>query len=353
MKGFIKSESGSVLAMTLIVMLVLGILGTVLLNISLAENKFANHNEDKMQAYYIARSGAQAVAEYMVQDNNDDAVDIIGFSTVANDQIGGGEFSLDVQEDATDSNTINIVSTGTYNGITQTAKIQVTKTSEGIGGLFNHAIVAKNNISVLASGQGINIDGTIATIDGTINLGNGYSKGAEENVALVLPDVVIPEDDEIDKKFGVINSNLDLPTNDTSPLDGKYIYYSTGINLQNEIIRVTSGVVHLFVDGNVDVGPNSALTANVGAKLYIYVHGDRTVELWGSTSNNNVYIYAPDSDISWNNANPTGSIFGGLVGENVMIREQVTIIHNPDMANDFYFDTSNEGINFTGYKWID
>jgi len=52
-----------VLAMTLIVMLVLGILGIGLLNISLVENKFANQNENKMQTYYIARSGSQAVAE--------------------------------------------------------------------------------------------------------------------------------------------------------------------------------------------------------------------------------------------------------------------------------------------------
>lgn len=351
MRELIKNESGSALAMTLIVMLVLSILGTVMLNMSLAENKFANHNEDKIQAYYIARSGAQSIAEYMVQDNNDDATDIVGYSSSSNNQIGGGEFTIDVQEDPTDSDIVNIVSTGIYNGTTQTVKINLTKTSEGIGGIFDHAIVAKNNVSVASNGNKVDIQGTIASIDGTVVLDKGSALGIEEGTPLVLPDVVIPDDEDIDDDLGLIDVTLNLPI--TSNSSKEYVYYSNGINIQNENLTVVEedAVVHLFVEGDINIDTNSALTAVESAKLYVYVKGSYTIEFKGNISNNNVYIYAPESDITWNNAG--GSFFGGLVGNNVAIANQATITHNPDMANDFYPDMSNEGINFTGYRWID
>ena len=47
MKSKFFNESGSVLALTLVIMLVLMILGTALLNMSLAENKFAIKQEDR------------------------------------------------------------------------------------------------------------------------------------------------------------------------------------------------------------------------------------------------------------------------------------------------------------------
>jgi hypothetical protein len=364
-------EGGSVLVMTLVITLVLMILGTVVLNMSLAENKFAIKQEDKLQAYYIARSGAQSIAEYMVLDNHGDAKNIVGTS-VANTSIGGGSFTVNVAQDPLNSNVINVVSTATYKNTTQKAKLNVYKTSTGVGGLYNYAIVAKNNItSPNSAGSGTTITGGIATINGSITLAGHVNYGsATENALIMLPEVEIPPISELNQQFGKIDNPLTLPVSGHLPkstTDGinEYNYYATGIDLKNELISVvdTTGVtpvgskpnvvVHLYVEGDINIETNAIFNVADHTMLYIYVKGVHTVKLSGNGAQNNVFIYAPDSDIIWNNAQTSGLIFGGLVGNNVTITNHVNVAHNPLMANYSNLNTSNVGITYTGYKWID
>jgi flagellar basal body-associated protein FliL len=85
LKGkFIDSQQGSTMVMVLMVMVVLLILGTALISTSVAENRFVVKNEDRIQAYYIARTGAQAVAEYIIQG---DASEIIGLTSEPNTRL--------------------------------------------------------------------------------------------------------------------------------------------------------------------------------------------------------------------------------------------------------------------------
>lgn len=45
--------------------------------------------------------------------------------------------------------------------------------------------------------------------------------------------------------------------------------------------------------------------------------------------------------------------FGGLVGNTITIANQINIKHNPLLSSYSQLDTSNIGVNYTGYKWID
>lgn len=369
-----KGERGSALAITLIIMVVLTILGTAFLNLSVAENKFANRNEDRLQAYYIARSGAQTVAEYMVEDHNDDATDMVGHTSDPNTQVGGGSFTVSVEQDPDNANIINITSIGTYNNISQTSKIQVSKTSSGVGGLFNHAMVAYGDIDVSnESGQGIDIDGSIVTITGTIdgNLDGKYTEeGSGVDSTINLPDINMPSGAI---ELGVINYNnagtIVFPrvgdTGVTKP-NGviEYTYHADSITLQNTIIKIVDNsgatpvenrpnlVVHIYVDGNINLATNAQLTAEDDTLLYVYCEGD-SVLLSGAGENNNIYIYAPSADISWQNAQNHNLFFGGLVGNTITIANKINVEHNPLLASYSQLDTTNVGINYTGYKWID
>lgn len=373
---FLKNDNASALAMTLIVMLVLTILGTVILNISIAENKFANRNEDKLQAYYIARSGAQSVAEYMVKDNKNDASNMIGYVSNENSQIGGGSFSVSVMQDPSDLNSIDIISTGTYKDITQTAKIVVTKTSIGIGSLFDHAIVAQNNISISNnSGEKTEIIGTVATIDGNIVLEKATAEKIITNAEILLPVIELPASSEYNQVFGnVVRTNsdgdLNLPAASHVPAITEtgireYFYYATGLDLKKAALNIVDNtglpykdakpnvVVHFYIEGDISVDTNAMLTSDESAFLYIYVKGKHTVTFTGAGKQNNVYIYAPESDIIWNNAQTKDSFVGGLVGYNVTLTNQLTIVHNKNLKSYSDLDTTNVGINYTGYKWID
>lgn len=362
-------ESGYALVLALISMLVLMILGTALLDLSIAETTFVNRNEDKLQAYYIARSGAQAVAEYMVADNNDDAADLIGTTSDQNNQIGGGTFTVDIQQDPTYSNIVNVVSTGVYNGIEQTVKVNLFRTF----GLFDHAIVSQGYIDVSnEGGSGIDINGSVVTIDGEIDLPDGSydTDGSIEGASIVLPSVELPSD--FADTFGDINRNnndLELPGSSDSPQvvtaeAEEYFYHADSVKIKNGYIKAVNDgskkiIVHLFIeDDSTSTDPillidtNGYLDSDDNALFYVYIKSERPVLNKGSGASNNVYIYAPTSDITWNNANGA-SFNGGLVGKNIMVHNHTDITHNADFEEYFQLDTSDVGIIFTGYNWVD
>ena len=348
------NKKGHSLPAVIIITAILFILLAAAIQISAAENIFTGKNEDKVKAYYIARSGAHSIAEYMLNDPGN-ASDLIGKTSDVNTQVGGGSFTVSVEEDVS-NNVIIITSVGEFNGVQQTAKVKVARTGSGVGGIFNHAIVAKENVSVVnTSGQGIEITGSVASQSGTISLGtHGYASGGvliDENI--IFPPIVEPPDRDpaisYDHVYSVITTNLTITSDENNP---KYVY-ATGVTLQNETVTISgNGVVHLFVDGDIDMGTNSRFNAPTG-KLYIYVIGNRTVKLWGAGSQNNVYIYAPDSDISWNNAQPNNYLFGGLIGKTITLHNQLKIEHNPEMVNQIDLDSGAIGVTYTGYTWID
>ena len=360
----LTNKKGSALVIVLLIMVVMSILGTAVLRIALAETKFASHQEDKIQAYYIARSGAQATAEYMIKDANNDAHEFIEPESDlesglrGSGLIGGGDFEVTVSGDIA-NNVVNIVSVGEYNGIQQQAKIRVTRSFDGLGGIFQHAIAAKQGILVSGDGNKTEIVGTIATKEDAIVLEKAESTGDPVyDPNLIFPPIVLPPDRTptaipynlelgniaVDTTVQPINSSEDAPT-----------YVSTGsIYRQNNTIDVIGkGVVHMYVSGNITMATNSKFNVSDYAKLYVYVVGERTVSLSGNGSQNNIYLYAPDSHIEWNNAQPSNDFFGTIIGKTVTLHNQLTIRYNPDMVNEVDLDTTGVGATFTGYTWID
>ena len=55
-----KKNKGSALIVVLMVMAVMAILGVSILNISLSQTKQAAYEDKRIQAHYLARSGAEA-----------------------------------------------------------------------------------------------------------------------------------------------------------------------------------------------------------------------------------------------------------------------------------------------------
>jgi len=61
-----QKRKGSTLALTIIIFAVLMIFATFTLGFMVTENKQAMYHQNKTQAYYIARSGAEVVEEALV-----------------------------------------------------------------------------------------------------------------------------------------------------------------------------------------------------------------------------------------------------------------------------------------------
>ncbi len=68
LRHHLRNERGGALPIVLIILVVFSIYGVSLLSISVADSKHANFQEDRTQAYYLARSGAEALSSYIVNN---------------------------------------------------------------------------------------------------------------------------------------------------------------------------------------------------------------------------------------------------------------------------------------------
>jgi hypothetical protein len=382
MRNKLNNRRGSALALVIVVMAVLMILGTTVLRIAVAENKFAKHNEDKIQAYYAARSGAQSVAEYLIRDANNDAEELLGKTSEWNEQLDRGKFQVTVNELSSD--TIEIVSLGEYNGIQQKAKILLKKNS---GGVFEHALVGKEIIQTDgSSGQGIDIYGTIATQILPPSLDDSKVDIIVDGVDIGVPDssdptLVFPEIIEPSSYYHSFTNNYSVVTKETLRIDGSptnagvtVIDKNGNVTIIKKVndagpiyiraldldvtgngsnLEIVGGPVHLYLEGDLTIGTQGKFNVHSGGKLYIYVMGEQNVEFSGAGSYHGVFVYAPESIVSFQNAQPNMEFEGAIIGDKVILKNNLTFKYNKDMISGVNLDTSNVGVWNAGYTWID
>lgn len=382
MKRYLRKRNGGALALVLVIMAVLMLLGITLLRVAVAENRFAKHNEDKIQAYYAARSGAQSVAEYIIRDAYNDADELLDKTSDWNEQLDRGKFKVAVNELSSDR--IEIVSVGEYNGIQQEAKILLKKNS---GGVFEHALVGKEIIQTDgSSGQGIEIYGTIATQmypptldDNKVDIivdGEDIGVPSGPDPTLVFPEIIVPasyyyeftsdysvvtkETLRIDGSttntgVTVIDKNGNVTTlkevNDAGPIHIKGNSLDVSGNGSN--LEIVGGPVHLYLDGDLTIGTQGEFNVHSEGKLYIYIMGEHHVEFSGAGSYHGVFVYAPESEVSFQNAQPNMEFEGAIIGKKVILKNNLTFKYNKDMISGVNLDTSNVGVWNAGYTWID
>ena len=128
----LKDETGIAFPLVLIVVLVLTMLGVTLYMFSTAETRQVLHDENKMKAHYIARSGAHAVASHIIANPAD--VDVL----IASDNPGEydfgdgkGKYFVEVVDESYDGEIRHrVVSRGVVNNVSQT--IEVTVVNQGV-----------------------------------------------------------------------------------------------------------------------------------------------------------------------------------------------------------------------------
>jgi Tfp pilus assembly protein PilX len=112
-------ERGLAVPLVLVIMVVLMLLGTTLLQYSVSDALQVSRDEKRMQAYYIARSGAEAIAEWIIKHPGE-AIDLINAPKSDPASLGRGTFEVDV---AGDTDNISIKSTGKVNDVNQSVTL--------------------------------------------------------------------------------------------------------------------------------------------------------------------------------------------------------------------------------------
>ncbi len=172
-KSLLLNRKGSVLVIVVVAMAALLILGVSLSTLALNDQHQAVRQQKNNEAYYLARSGAEAVAKVLL-DNQANMAGYIGGTTGS--ELGNGRFEAVVEEG--EDGTILIHSTG-YSG-DHSEKVTLTlirgeeEESGGSGTAympdFDMAVFSNSNINLTGSSKINGNVGTNSTDPGTVEL---------------------------------------------------------------------------------------------------------------------------------------------------------------------------------------
>lgn len=124
----IKNKDGSTLIMIVVLVAILGMLGVAVQSISLADKKQYVQQDKNVQTYYLARAGADAVAEHIIS-NFDTSFFSVGSTFSEADPItlagSAGSFVTSVRRQTSTSD-IEIVSVGTLDNQSTEVRLKLT-----------------------------------------------------------------------------------------------------------------------------------------------------------------------------------------------------------------------------------
>lgn len=254
----ISNKRGSTLIMVIAIVAILSMLGLTVLTISVTDKKQVVEQDEEMQTYYLARAGADAVAEHIIHNP-------LSINSIRNKEsapystIGNGDIVVSVKE-LTPGGDIEILSTGTNDNHSTDIKLRLDRVS------MNHAIFSFDDLDVEKFGE---IDGDIGSNGDIYGPGDRviFSGNKEEDKDFHMAPIDFPEfsdyatvvDGESYKKIassGILDDSLLAAQSemvfDTSEGDLELLVLDD-LSLKDKVIVEGNNSVYLYVDEGVEV----------------------------------------------------------------------------------------------------
>ncbi|HBX22287.1 MAG TPA: hypothetical protein DEF34_01430 [Desulfotomaculum sp.] len=317
----LRNESGFALPTAMMVMIVLTLLGTALWQYSITDTKQVAMDQNKMQAHYIARAGAEAMAEHLINKPGTTG-DIIS-GTQNNPAIGtleNGTFEVTVTKDAGEPVTIS--ATGYVNS---DIKDTVTLTLEPLSApyIFDNVIFSHGDLDVTKMKE---IVGDLESA-GDIDAPSDYPHDVVEDSDKVFAGPVFPTDLN-DKTFTIGTAitesgnygNININSN-----EGDLVFDTGGnelhvmvdtISIKDDILILGEGKVYLYIKYSATFDtPN--IYNNDANKFFIFLQDSCTFDVQANGVFN-AFIYGPGADVILQSGNTEfhGSIIANLVVKN-------------------------------------
>lgn len=319
----LHNEKGAALAMVIIILCVFSILGAAFLSISLSDSRHAVWNEKKEQAYYLARSGADATARWMLNTCSKNAADPINKLPTEN-MLGQGSFKVNVTRDSLSPKVIRIACN---------AKID---SNPGVPEATGYSEVTLKEFSDVFSGQPFKntiyadeelfMNGNI-TVGGTVQAGiniratRNTTYVAEPIGKVQYPPVKVPALDAGTLSSMTINSSGyygSIIANSgtlTINLGGSPMQVAADIIDVKKIVINGNGELSLFIINSLNA---REIMNTVPKNLTIYMSPGTVFNLNGNAGGSpfNGYIYGPEALVK---INGTPQIKGAIIAKNASV----------------------------------
>jgi len=307
-RKLIHNRKGIVLPLVLLIAAVLGILVLTVISLSYSDNMNSANHQDNTQAYYLARSGADSLGTYIVDQSKN--LSPIGFDNLIANMHNHpsektylatgdkGYFEISVVRIGVK---IYVTATGTVNGSKKVVTLVISQSSENFFQGFGHALFVGNQLSfsgstkVLGSvmsnfnaSNQLSFDGSGGQyISGDLYVTNSqlaknsFNYGTTKILGNVLP---LPEQSVFtlppfptypdQSTLPVFNTKFTAGWNPSPPYymatDG---WYKGGIVIQSELIITVGNADRIIRTASLNVSGSGELTINKTGtgKLIIYI----------------------------------------------------------------------------------
>ncbi len=354
MKKLIKNQRGATLIFVLMTFFVLLILGTGLLTVNSADNTESNRQDDNLQAYYLAKSGAMAMGTGII--NKSKMMSEGDFQTYLNSIINitsestyigssGGYFNVKVVNDAAKG--LGVISTGTMGNISKTVTVWLISAQSSATSI-DYALFANSKIemtgSVSINGDthtNIDIpivskkkDNIICTGTSLFN-GNFYASGSSAQDWSVVTDNLSTGSklytDQTKLTFSMpqfpafptFTNKGDFSTNGWQEfhMDANYYYPNITVKGSATLFIDTNNKDCSIVCDNLDVSGSNGIRVNGTGTVTIYIKNkfsmNGSVTVGSSTNNINIYYAGTQSYTMGGGTTQYGSFYANTADVNV------------------------------------
>jgi type II secretory pathway pseudopilin PulG len=286
-----KNNKGMVLGLVIIVMAVLSILGLSLITLAVSNTKVIAYQNKTKQAYYLARSGADSVATYLIANPKDDVM-LLSKTSEDNLHFTNGTFKVSVI--SLDANTMRITGKGNVSGTEKSTSAVISR--QTVGELLDKAIYTNSDLDI----TGMVVEGDIQS-GGNINYktnGHGAYDTANYSAVSNTPkyiDTVLPPSGTTP-----LYTPQDLVVSGNVQISSSCKLNSIEIN-QNKTLEIKADdkVVDIVVN-NLTAKGNITITATGTGRVNLFVVNKFEVQTKGHINNNdpkNLYIYMQEGSV--------------------------------------------------------
>lgn len=323
---FTNNQKGLALPLVLVVMLTASMLGVAVWQYSVTDAIQVARDIDRMQAYYLARSGADAMAEFIVKNPSRVTEMITKTATAMATGTLGGDKNFRVNVTGNPASLITITSEGSSGGVTERLMLDLTPLTASE--VFSNVIFSRAALTVP---QRVSVTGDLESA-GNINVRSDYTYKITRNSTRVfeppiIPDLPLSAHQDIDIANNEIRtiqgnfrySTINMDSNATLRFDnqgGTQQVVVNSLTTKGNVSIIGDGRLELYITGSAELQTPLVVNHNNPNNLFIFLAEDANLTLLAN-ARINAFIYGPTAAVGIQSAQST--VNGAIIANSIVL----------------------------------
>ena len=325
------NRKGMALPIVIMVLLVVTIVGFTILAVALGEARQVAYQDKHMQAYYLAKSGADVVSNFILEHPKPTDINplVNAGKSDANSEMSNGTFEVEVKTVGS-INQLVVESKGTVHDVDATLKLYIRKLD--LNAMLDKAIYSNRALDIknmivtegdIQSGEDIKytppgshnefLETAYPYSPRTMELDWGPATSGLTQLASLPADRIINGSCILPETVDLgIGDNLTFKTNNTD-----MVVVANNLSIKDSIIIQGTGTVFLYVENNMTVQTNGDINTAPANQFFVFLKDGSSLNIQAGKILNG-YIIGPQATVyvQSDQTQVNGAIYADVVLKN-------------------------------------